>query len=248
MTHRVNKQAVAQAFGRAADGYERYADFQRYSGERLMALLPPSEVGSVLDAGCGTGWFSRRWREKGHQVIALDLSPGMLAQARRDASAQHYLLGDIEALPLQRHSVDISWSNLAVQWCDSLAQGIRELHRVTRPGGSVLFSTLADASLHEMRSAWQALDNYQHVNTFLPETAIRGMRRTGAAAGKRNGDAALSRCAERLTVAERHRRYPYTSGPRQRPADASTADAVAAALAAGRAGLSPLLPTHYRSD
>ena len=178
MTHRVNKQAVAQAFGRAADGYERYADFQRYSGERLMALLPPSEVGSVLDAGCGTGWFSRRWREKGHQVIALDLSPGMLAQARRDASAQHYLLGDIEALPLQRHSVDISWSNLAVQWCDSLAQGIRELHRVTRPGDS------------------------------------RGMRRTGAAAGKRNGDAALSRCAERLTVAERHRRYPYTSGPR----------------------------------
>lgn len=173
MTQRVNKQAVAQAFGRAADGYERYADFQRYSGERLMALLPPSAAGTVLDAGCGTGWFSRRWQQQGHRVIALDLSPGMLAQARRDASAQHYLLGDIEALPLRRHSVDISWSNLAVQWCDSLAQGIRELHRVTRPGGRVLFSTLADASLHEMRSAWQALDNYQHVNTFLSEAAIR---------------------------------------------------------------------------
>ncbi|MEQ4532462.1 MAG: malonyl-ACP O-methyltransferase BioC [Mixta sp.] len=173
MTHKINKQAVAQAFGRAAGGYDRFADFQRYSGERLMTLLPPAAAGRVLDAGCGTGWFSRRWRAQGHQVIALDLSPGMLAQARRDASAHHYLLGDIEALPLQSHSVDLSWSNLALQWCDDLAQGVRELCRVTRPGGQVLFSTLAEASLQEVRSAWQAVDDYQHVNRFLSESAIR---------------------------------------------------------------------------
>ncbi|GLR09988.1 malonyl-[acyl-carrier protein] O-methyltransferase BioC [Mixta theicola] len=173
MTHKVNKQAVAQAFGRAAGGYDRFAGLQRYSGERLMALLPALSAGTVLDAGCGTGWFSRRWREQGHQVIALDLSPGMLAQARRDETAHHYLLGDIEALPLRAHSVDMSWSNLAMQWCDDLAQGLRELCRVTRPGGRVLFSTLAEASLHEVRSAWQALDDYQHVNTFLSEAAIR---------------------------------------------------------------------------
>ncbi|QHM70343.1 malonyl-ACP O-methyltransferase BioC [Mixta intestinalis] len=172
MTHKVNKQAVAQAFGRAAGGYERYADFQRTSGERLLALLPTTASGMVLDAGCGTGWFSRRWRQRGQQVIALDLSPGMLAQARRDSSAHHYLLGDIEALPLRSHSVDLSWSNLAVQWCSSLKQGIDELCRVTRPGGKVLFSTLAEASLTEMRTAWQALDAHQHVNTFLSEAAV----------------------------------------------------------------------------
>lgn len=173
MTHKVNKQAVALAFGRAAGGYDRFAELQRYSGEQLMALLPDSPAGTVLDAGCGTGWFSRRWREQGHQVIALDLSSGMLAQARRDATAHHYLLGDIEALPLRAQCVDISWSNLAVQWCSDLAQGLRELCRVTRPGGRVLFSTLAEASLHEVRHAWQALDHYQHVNTFLSEAAIQ---------------------------------------------------------------------------
>ena len=173
MTHNVNKQAVAQAFGRAAAGYDRFAELQHYSGERLMARLPPLSGGTVLDAGCGTGWFSRRWREQGHQVIALDLSPGMLAQARRDATAHHYLLGDIEALPLRAGSVDISWSNLAVQWCGDLAQGLRELCRVTRPGGRVLFSTLSQASLQEVRQAWQALDNHQHVNRFLSEAAIR---------------------------------------------------------------------------
>ncbi|UQY45419.1 malonyl-ACP O-methyltransferase BioC [Mixta hanseatica] len=173
MTHKVNKQAVAQAFGRAAGGYDRFAELQRYSGEQLMAQQPSLPSATVLDAGCGTGWFSRRFREQGHQVIALDLSPGMLAQARRDETAHHYLLGDIEALPLRAHSVDVSWSNLAMQWCDDLAQGLRELCRVTRPGGRILFSTLADQSLHEVRSAWQALDDYQHVNTFLSEAAIR---------------------------------------------------------------------------
>ena len=173
MTHRVNKQAVAQAFGRAAEGYDRFAELQRYSGERLMALRPALSGATVLDAGCGTGWFSRRWRDQGHRVIALDLSPGMLAQARRDETAHHYLLGDIEALPLRARSVDVSWSNLAIQWCDDLAQGLRELCRVTRPGGRVLFSTLAEHSLHEVRSAWQALDDYQHVNTFLSTAAIQ---------------------------------------------------------------------------
>ncbi|MDU4093685.1 MAG: methyltransferase domain-containing protein, partial [Pantoea sp.] len=173
MTHKVNKQAVAQAFGRAANGYDRFAELQRYSGERLMAHQPGLSTATVLDAGCGTGWFSRRWREQGHQVIALDFSAGMLAQARRDETAHHYLLGDIEALPLRAQSVDMSWSNLAIQWCDDLAQGLRELCRVTRPGGRVLFSTLAEHSLHEVRSAWQALDDYQHVNTFLSEAAIQ---------------------------------------------------------------------------
>ena len=173
MTHKVNKQAVAQAFGRAAGGYDRFAGLQRYSGEQLMALLPTPVAGTLLDAGCGTGWFSRRWCEQGHQVIALDLSPGMLAQARRGAAAHHYLLGDIEALPLRDDCVDMSWSNLAVQWCDDLAQGLRELCRVTRSGGHVLFSTLAAESLKEVRSAWQAVDDYQHVNTFLCEAAIR---------------------------------------------------------------------------
>ncbi|MDR7341651.1 malonyl-CoA O-methyltransferase [Pantoea alhagi] len=173
MTHKVNKQAVAQAFGRAANGYDRFAELQRYSGERLMAHQPGLCAATVLDAGCGTGWFSRRWRELGHQVIALDFSAGMLAQARRDETAHHYLLGDIEALPLRAQSVDVSWSNLAIQWCDDLAQGLRELCRVTRPGGRVLFSTLAEPSLHEVRSAWQALDDYQHVNTFLSEAAIQ---------------------------------------------------------------------------
>lgn len=172
LTENYNKQAIAQAFGRAAGCYDRFAELQRTSGERLLALMPPHGGLQVLDAGCGTGHFSRHWRQAGHYVTALDLSVDMLAYARELGAADCYQEGDIENLPLADGYVDISYSNLAVQWCDSLPRALAELYRVTRPGGVIAFATLADGSLSELSHAWQRLDGTQRTNRFLPLSAI----------------------------------------------------------------------------
>lgn len=79
----VNKQAIAAAFGRAAAHYEQHADLQRQSADALLAMLPQRKYTRVLDAGCGPGWMSRRWRERHAQVTALDLSPPMLFRHAR---------------------------------------------------------------------------------------------------------------------------------------------------------------------
>ncbi|MBH1928175.1 malonyl-ACP O-methyltransferase BioC [Serratia rubidaea] len=168
----VNKQAVASAFSRAAGSYDGAAVLQREVGERLLGRGVGHPARQVLDAGCGTGYFSRRWRELGKEVTALDLAPGMLAYARSQQAAQHYLLGDIEHIPLPDAAVDLSFSSLAVQWCSDLACGLAELRRVTRPGGLVLFSTLAQGSLHQLGDAWQQVDGERHVNDFLPLAQI----------------------------------------------------------------------------
>jgi malonyl-CoA O-methyltransferase len=167
MTLQVNKQAVAQAFGRAAQQYEQHAQLQRLSGDALLALAPTRFGPHVLDAGCGTGWYSRYWRDRGRTLTALDLSPDMLATAREQDSAQHYLLGDIDDMPLPDASVDGVWSNLAVQWSSDLHTALRQFLRVTRTGGSVLFSTLLDGSLHEVHHTWAQLDGRRHANRFL---------------------------------------------------------------------------------
>ena len=125
MTSPVNKTAVAAAFGRAAAHYDRHAAFQRESGERLLRLLDKTSFAQVLDAGCGTGYFSRYWQQQGCCVTALDLSDAMLSAAEANQAAQRYLQGDIENLPLAAESVDLAWSNLAVQWCSDLADGVR---------------------------------------------------------------------------------------------------------------------------
>lgn len=169
----VNKQAVAQAFSRAATHYNQHADLQRRSGAALLALAPHRPGAQLLDAGCGTGWFSQFWRQRGHQVTALDLSAAMLQQARQQQAADRYLLGDIDALPIASDSMDLVWSNLAVQWSSNLRAALRQFVRVTRPGGAVLFSTLTAGSLQELHDAWRYLDTHPHANRFLTAAQIR---------------------------------------------------------------------------
>ncbi|CAK9886778.1 MAG: Malonyl-[acyl-carrier protein] O-methyltransferase [Candidatus Erwinia impunctatus] len=165
----VDKRAVAQAFGRAAQHYEHHAGLQRQSGDALLALAPAGFGTHLLDAGCGTGWYSRYWCDRGRTVTALDLSATMLDTARAQHSAQYYIQGDIDALPLPDHSVDGVWSNLAVQWSSDLRLALQQFLRVTRPGGSVLFSTLLEGSLHEVHHAWAQIDGSTHANSFPGE-------------------------------------------------------------------------------
>ncbi|MFC0139735.1 malonyl-ACP O-methyltransferase BioC [Erwinia mallotivora] len=169
----VNKPAIAQAFGRAATGYDQHAELQRQSGDYLATFARRQQGQKILDAGCGTGWFSQRWRRAGNHVIALDLSADMLLHARSQQVADGYQSGDIEALPFADASFDLCWSNLVVQWCSDLRVALCEMHRVTRPGGQVLFSTLAAGSLSELNIAWQQLDLSAPVNRFLTVDAIQ---------------------------------------------------------------------------
>jgi len=175
VTELVNKQAVADAFSRAAGHYENAAQLQRDVGEYLLSMVAEQHQNAgnrVLDAGCGTGYFSRRWRDMGKQVTALDLSQGMLDVASALNSAESYIPGDIERLPLADQSVDICYSNLAVQWCNALPRALEEMHRVTRIGGLVVFSTLAEGSLGELAAAWMKVDGRRHVNQFLTPDKI----------------------------------------------------------------------------
>ncbi|RJT20015.1 malonyl-ACP O-methyltransferase BioC [Buttiauxella izardii] len=173
MTRHVNKAAIASAFGRAATTYDSHAQLQRESGTLLANRLVGRDISSVLDAGCGTGWYSRLWRAKGCHVTALDLSPAMLKHAELHGCADRYLEGDIEAIGLPTGLVDMAWSNLAVQWCGDLHNGLSELYRVTRAGGCVAFTTLAAGSLNELHTAWRAVDEQSHANQFLSFSQIQ---------------------------------------------------------------------------
>ncbi|WP_411705476.1 malonyl-ACP O-methyltransferase BioC [Edaphovirga cremea] len=169
----INKHAVAQAFSRAAQSYDNAADLQRRVGNELMQRMVAHPGSLLLDAGCGTGHFSRCWRARGKTVYAVDLAPGMLEKAAELGSADRYLLGDIDALSLPDGTVDLVFSNLVVQWCGSLRATLAELYRVTRPGGMIAFSTLVQGSLWELSHAWQQVDGQSHVNHFLSDEQIQ---------------------------------------------------------------------------
>lgn len=167
MTQQIDKVAIAAAFSRAAHQYEQFAELQRLTGYLLLARVGSRRADWLLDAGCGTGWYSRVWQSRGSRVIALDLSASMLQACQQKQSAEHFIEADIEAIPLVDKRVDLAWSNLALQWCSDIHQALAELYRVTQPGGCIAFTTLVSGSLIELRQAWQAVDGRRPVNTFM---------------------------------------------------------------------------------
>lgn len=176
------KGDIARDFGSASTTYEQASRLQRLTGNFMVGKLADVPARNsqlrVLDLGCGTGWFTRRIAElwPGAGLTGVDLSPGMIRQAREQTAADvHWLQADAESLPLPDQSFDIIFSNLMIQWCDHPGQVLRECRRLLRPGGQLLVSTLLDGTLRELKQAWQMADpGTEHVNRFASEGTVRG--------------------------------------------------------------------------
>jgi malonyl-CoA O-methyltransferase len=175
----IDKQAVRRAFSRAAGQYDAAAVLQREVCSRMLERLDLVKLqpARVLDAGCGTGWGTRQLslRYPAAQVVALDIAIGMLQTARGDTGwwkklfgggKQSHLCADIEALPLAANSVELVWSNLAVQWMNDLPGAFRELHRTLKVDGLLMFSTFGPDTLKELRAAFAGVDGHNHVSRF----------------------------------------------------------------------------------
>ncbi|MDN6179430.1 MAG: malonyl-ACP O-methyltransferase BioC [Halomonas subglaciescola] len=147
---------VARAFSRAAPRYDALATAQQRIGEGLCQALPASTP-SVLDVGCGTGYWTQRLagRYPDADVIGVDIAPGMLAQAQQHPSRIDWRQGDAGALPVERASVGLIFSNLALQWCPDIDAVMQEFSRVLAPDGRAIFTTLLDGTLEEIAFAWR---------------------------------------------------------------------------------------------
>ncbi|QOR39359.1 methyltransferase domain-containing protein [Billgrantia diversa] len=160
-TPSVWRRHVARAFSRASGQYTRLAQAQQQMGEALWPLLP-DRADCVLDLGCGPGHWGRRLASRfgpDCRVLGLDLAPGMLDIARREAPGScDWLCADATALPLACGQVDLVFSNLAIQWCLDLDAVMAELYRVLRPGGRAVINSLGPATLQEVGHAWSSPD------------------------------------------------------------------------------------------
>lgn len=182
LSDRQFKRDVARSFSRAAQSYDSVAELQRRVADRLLTSLPECGGKRVLDLGCGTGYSLPVLadRARGGELVAVDIAEGMLNYARQrcgQSSAtevDQWICGDAEDLPLADASVDVIFSSLSLQWCHKPRALYTELERVLRPGGVAVIATLGPDTLHELRTAWQEVDGYVHVNAFQPRAAIEG--------------------------------------------------------------------------
>jgi malonyl-CoA O-methyltransferase len=169
----IDTARLRASFERASHSYESAAALQARVAAELLERLEAFRFAPrvVLDLGAGTGRVTRELKRRYPRalVIALDVAPGMLREARRHLRPWRRfarVCGDALRLPLRDGCVDLVFSNLMLQWCEPLPQVFAEVRRVLRPEGLFAFSTFGPDTLHELREAWAQADGYTHVNRF----------------------------------------------------------------------------------
>lgn len=143
--------------------------------------------GVVCDMGCGPGHVARYLAERGLDVVGIDLSPGMVAQAAALNPGLGFHVGNMLAL----EEADGTWAGISAFYSiihisrEMAVAALRELWRVLKPGGLLLLAFhLGDEMLHidEMWSRPVALDfwlydtaemiAYLHEAGFIVEEAV----------------------------------------------------------------------------
>jgi malonyl-CoA O-methyltransferase len=169
---------IRAAFDRAAPVYEEAAVLQREVTARLLERIQYIKVrpGRVLDLGAGTGTGTRALRRKypRAEIVALDCSPAMLRELESRQGFRERWRGrtltvcaDAHELPFPDHAFELVFSSLTLQWCENPGQVFREIFRVLKPGGALVFSTLGPDTLRELRASWAEADSGRHVNEFI---------------------------------------------------------------------------------
>lgn len=163
---------LAKAIGYDAESLAKLPDGANMdlSCGNPVAIAALQEGQTVLDLGCGGGFdvFQAGERVKASgRVIGVDMTPEMLAKARRNIQQYRertgldnveFRLGEIEYLPVPDASIDVVISNCVINLSPDKPQVWREIFRVLKLGGKVSVSDLAllkplPDSIREMAAA-----------------------------------------------------------------------------------------------
>ncbi|TAK69054.1 MAG: class I SAM-dependent methyltransferase [Actinomycetota bacterium] len=143
----------------AADGYDRLMG-------RFLPTLAPAFADAagitagqrVLDVGCGPGGLTRELaaRVGPSQVTAIDPSAPFVAACRQRVPAATVLTGVAEELPFSDSTFDAALSSLVVGFMSDAPAGVRQMARVTRPGGVVALNFWDVLRMRSLQVFWQA--------------------------------------------------------------------------------------------
>jgi SAM-dependent methyltransferase len=180
----------AMQFAGPADDYDRFMG--RYTPTLAVALADAAEVSAgmrVVDVGCGPGGLAAELavRVGGENVAAIDPAARFAAACRERVPRADVREGVAEELPWSDATFDAALSSLVIGFMRDPDRGVREMARITRPGGTVAACMwdLAGGGMTMLRYFWEAMREVDH-----------GAQGESGMAGAREGD-----IADRLTRA-----------------------------------------------
>ena len=136
--------APREAWDAIADGYDRYVAPQEVALANEALALADLKAGELfLDVAAGTGGLSLPAARLGARVLATDWSPAMIERFEARALAEGLIdaegrVMDCHALDLGDDTFDVTGSQFGVMLVPEQPRALREMVRVTKPGGRVL--------------------------------------------------------------------------------------------------------------
>jgi demethylmenaquinone methyltransferase / 2-methoxy-6-polyprenyl-1,4-benzoquinol methylase len=162
---------VAQMFDAVADRYDAMNAVMTFGQERrwrrVVAGIVDAQPGMrVLDLAAGTGTSSVPFAEAGARTIACDFSAGMLQAGRRRHPDLTFVAGDALRLPFRDAGFDVVTVSFGLRNVAALDQALRELARVTAPGGKLVVLETATPPARTLRAM-----NRLYTNRVMPRLA-----------------------------------------------------------------------------
>jgi SAM-dependent methyltransferase len=96
---------------------------------------------TILEIGCGTGYFTRELTQRGADIVAIDVSPDLLeiAKAKYSAPNVRYEIQNAYALTYADAMFDSVVGSSILHHLE-IEEALREIYRVLKPGGTIYFT------------------------------------------------------------------------------------------------------------
>jgi ubiquinone/menaquinone biosynthesis C-methylase UbiE len=155
---------------------EKYADWYqtnrgRYVGENeyrcLARHIRDCEGKKIIEVGCGTGFFLRKFAVDAEETVGFDLTEGMLKAGRKLAEEKgvkiKFVQGDVkEGLPFPDKYFDTVYSNSMIEFIkdqDELKKVLKEMWRILKSGGNFVIGVLNKESTWAYKRIAETLEN-----------------------------------------------------------------------------------------
>ena len=156
-------ESFAEQFDSKMNMYDTNKRLHVFYNELLTEDIKGKQV---LDAGCGTGWFSKGAADRGAVVTSMDLGEKLLAEVKKKCDSNR-VVGSILEMPFPDNHFDIVVSSEVIEHTPNPEQAVKEIFRVLKPGGTMVLSTpnrfwifsLRIAEVFKLRP-YQGLENW----------------------------------------------------------------------------------------
>lgn len=142
---------VIEQWNAAAERFQydqEQSEFAKVNKAVVRERFPKDRVNgkTVLDLGCGYGYYTNYFHESGAAVIGCDGSAEMLTLAKKNCPDCTFGLADIEThLPYENDRFDLVFCNQVLMDIERFEEALSEIHRVTKPSGTFYMSIVHPA-------------------------------------------------------------------------------------------------------